>query len=110
MRRLLSMLTADLDIAWPLLRLSAGFGHLPVRAIALTPKSVPQMANARGKLFGVGVAIAVAATGGRDDEHAAIRSDAGGGVTLLTGRMDHGQGHGTTYNEILLRSSASIPS
>lgn len=58
-------------------------------------------AKARGKLFGAGVATAVAATGGRDYEHAEIRFDAGGGVMLLTGSMDHGQGHGTTFKQVL---------
>jgi carbon-monoxide dehydrogenase large subunit len=58
-------------------------------------------ATARGKLFGGGIATAVAATGGRDYEHAEIRFDAGGGVVLLTGSMDHGQGHGTTFKQVL---------
>jgi aerobic carbon-monoxide dehydrogenase large subunit len=58
-------------------------------------------AKRRGKLLGVGVATAVAATGGRDYEHAEIRFDAAGGVVLMTGSMDHGQGHGTTFKQIL---------
>ncbi len=58
-------------------------------------------ARARGKLFGIGVATAVAATGGRDYEHAEIRFDASGGVVLLTGSMDHGQGHATTFKQVL---------
>lgn len=58
-------------------------------------------ARARGKLFGIGVATATAATGGRDYEHAEIRFDAAGGVVLLTGAMDHGQGHATTFKQVL---------
>ncbi len=58
-------------------------------------------AKARGRLLGVGVATAVAATGGRDYEHAEIRFDASGGVVLMTGSMDHGQGHGTTFKQVL---------
>ncbi|HXQ53918.1 MAG TPA: xanthine dehydrogenase family protein molybdopterin-binding subunit [Stellaceae bacterium] len=58
-------------------------------------------AKKRGKLLGVGVATAVAATGGRDFEHAEIRFDPSGGITLITGSMDHGQGHGTTFKQIL---------
>jgi aerobic carbon-monoxide dehydrogenase large subunit len=58
-------------------------------------------ARARGKLFGIGVAMATAATGGRDYEHAEIRFDAAGGVVLLTGAMDHGQGHATTFKQVL---------
>ena len=48
-----------------------------------------------------GVATAVAATGGRDYEHAEIRFDPSGGVVLMTGSMDHGQGHGTTFKQVL---------
>ncbi len=58
-------------------------------------------ARRRGKLLSRGVATAVAATGGRDFEHAEIRFDPGGTVTLITGSMDHGQGHGTTFKQIL---------
>jgi aerobic carbon-monoxide dehydrogenase large subunit len=58
-------------------------------------------AKERGKLLGVGVATAVAASGGRDYEHAEIRFDPSGGVVLLTGSMDHGQGHGTTFKQVL---------
>jgi carbon-monoxide dehydrogenase large subunit len=55
----------------------------------------------RGKLLGIGVATTVAATGGRDYEHAEIRFDPAGGVVLITGSMDHGQGHGTTFKQVL---------
>jgi carbon-monoxide dehydrogenase large subunit len=58
-------------------------------------------ASARGKLFGIGVGTATAATGGRDYEHAEIRFDAAGGVVLMTGAMDHGQGHATTFKQVL---------
>ena len=58
-------------------------------------------ARRRGKLLGIGVATTVAATGGRDYEHAEIRFDPAGGVVLLTGSMDHGQGHGTTFKQVL---------
>ena len=60
-----------------------------------------EAARKRGKLLGIGVATAVAATGGRDYEHAEIRFDPAGGVVLMTGSMDHGQGHGTTFKQIL---------
>ncbi|MGC2413695.1 MAG: xanthine dehydrogenase family protein molybdopterin-binding subunit [Stellaceae bacterium] len=58
-------------------------------------------ARTRGKLLGIGVATTVAATGGRDYEHAEIRFDPSGGVVLLTGSMDHGQGHATTFKQVL---------
>jgi len=60
-----------------------------------------EAARKRGKLLGVGIATTVAATGGRDYEHAEIRFDPSGGVVLMTGSMDHGQGHGTTFKQIL---------
>src|SRR5499427_1098837 len=60
-----------------------------------------EAARKRGKLLGVGVATAVAASGGRDYEHAEIRFDPAGGVVLMTGSMDHGQGHGTTFKQVL---------
>ncbi len=58
-------------------------------------------ARRRGKILGIGVATAVAATGGRDYEHAEIRFDPSGAVVLISGSMDHGQGHGTTFKQIL---------
>ena len=58
-------------------------------------------AGVRGKLFGLGIATTVAATGGRDYEHAEIRFDPSGGVVLLCGSMDHGQGHATTFKQVL---------
>jgi aerobic carbon-monoxide dehydrogenase large subunit len=58
-------------------------------------------AKMRGKLLGIGVATAVAASGGRDYEHAEIRFDPSGAVVLMTGSMDHGQGHGTTFKQVL---------
>ena len=75
-------------IAWR----SAGYNRAAERREA---------ARKRGKLLGVGVATAVAATGGRDYEHAEIRFDPSGGVVLMTGSMDHGQGHGTTFKQVL---------
>ena len=58
-------------------------------------------ARKRGKILGIGVATAVAATGGRDFEYAEVRFDPSGAVTLITGSMDHGQGHATTFKQIL---------
>jgi aerobic carbon-monoxide dehydrogenase large subunit len=58
-------------------------------------------AKARGKILGVGVATAVAATGGAGFEFAEVRFDPSGAVTLITGSMDHGQGHGTVFKQVL---------
>jgi carbon-monoxide dehydrogenase large subunit len=51
--------------------------------------------------LGLGVATAVAGTGGRDFEYAEVRFDQSGTVTLITGSMDHGQGHGTVFKQVL---------
>ena len=58
-------------------------------------------ARQRGKLLGVGVVLLVEPAAGRDYEHAEVRFDASGGVTLLCGAMDHGQGHATTFKQVL---------
>jgi aerobic carbon-monoxide dehydrogenase large subunit len=58
-------------------------------------------ARRRGKLLGVGVANAVAPTHGREFEYVEARFDTSGGLTLLCGAMDHGQGHATTFKQIL---------
>ena len=55
----------------------------------------------RGQFLGIGVSNTVSAAAGRGFEHAEIRFDPSGAVTLLTGSMDHGQGHATTYKQIL---------
>jgi carbon-monoxide dehydrogenase large subunit len=58
-------------------------------------------AKKRGKLLGVGLANPVAMAGSNGYEHAEVRFDPSGTVTLITGSMDHGQGHGTTFKQIL---------
>jgi carbon-monoxide dehydrogenase large subunit len=77
--------------------LSDALGHAAYDGVAERRAA----ARHRGKLFGIGVATTVAATGGRDYEHAEIRFDPAGGVVLLTGSMDHGQGHATTFKQVL---------
>jgi carbon-monoxide dehydrogenase large subunit len=54
-------------------------------------------ARRRGKILGIGVANVCEPSAGRAFEHAEIRFDPSGSVTILTGAMDHGQGHGTTF-------------
>ena len=58
-------------------------------------------AKARGKLLGFGVSNTVTGVANTNFEHVEIRFDATGGVTLLSGAMDHGQGHGTTFKQVL---------
>jgi len=55
----------------------------------------------RGKLRGIGVTNTIEGTAGGMLEHAEIRFDFSGTLTLLMGTHDHGQGHGTTFKQIL---------
>ena len=57
--------------------------------------------QARGKLRGVGVSSTVEASNAGLIEHAEIRFDPTGTVTLSVGTHDHGQGHATTFRQII---------
>ena len=58
-------------------------------------------ARRRGKILGTGIANVCEPAAGRAYEHAEIRFDPSGSVTILAGAMDHGQGHGTTFKQVL---------
>ncbi|MFO0995999.1 MAG: xanthine dehydrogenase family protein molybdopterin-binding subunit [Alphaproteobacteria bacterium] len=56
----------------------------------------------RGKLRGLGFASIVERSGGGGlEESSEIRFNRDGGVTVLSGMMDNGQGHGTTFAQIV---------
>lgn len=55
----------------------------------------------RGKIVGFGVSNTVAPAGGMGFEHAEIRFDPSGAVTMLMGSKDQGQGHTTTFKQVL---------
>jgi carbon-monoxide dehydrogenase large subunit len=55
----------------------------------------------RGKIRGIGVTNTIEGTAGGLLEHAAIRFDFTGTLTLMMGTHDHGQGHGTSFKQIL---------
>jgi aerobic carbon-monoxide dehydrogenase large subunit len=55
----------------------------------------------RGKMRGLGVVSTVEASNAGLIEHAEIRFDPTGTVTLSVGTHDHGQGHATTFRQIL---------
>ena len=65
-------------------------------------------AAARGRLRGIGMAVYVESTVGDPAEHVAIRFGSDGGVTLSAGTQASGQGHATTYAQ-LLSESLGIP-
>jgi aerobic carbon-monoxide dehydrogenase large subunit len=54
-----------------------------------------------GKLRGVGVSSTVEASNAGLIEHAEIRFDPTGTVTVSVGTHDHGQGHATTFRQII---------
>lgn len=58
-------------------------------------------ARQRGKILGIGIANVCEPSAGRAFEHAEVRFDPSGSVTILAGAMDHGQGHGTTFKQVL---------
>ncbi len=60
-----------------------------------------EAARRRGKLGGIGVANTVEASNAGLIEHAEIRFDPTGSVTVLVGTHDHGQGHATTFRQII---------
>jgi carbon-monoxide dehydrogenase large subunit len=58
-------------------------------------------AKKRGRLLGIGVSNTIEATASGLLEHAEIRFDPNGTVNLLMGTHDHGQGHATTFKQVL---------
>src|SRR5262249_60046243 len=54
-----------------------------------------------GKLRGIGVSSTVEASNAGLIEHAEIRFDPTGTVTVSVGTHDHGQGHATTFRQII---------
>jgi carbon-monoxide dehydrogenase large subunit len=57
--------------------------------------------EARGRLRGLGFAYHIKGTGGPPDENVDIRFEADGSVLLITGTQHIGQGHETTFPQIL---------
>ena len=66
-------------------------------------------AEARGRLRGFGFANTVKKTSTPIVETAEIRIDPSGGLTLMTGTVDHGQGHSTIFRQILCDSLGVAP-
>ena len=58
-------------------------------------------ALANGKLRGIGLANAICGVATVNYEHAEVRFNNNGDVTLFCGAMDHGQGHQTVFRQIL---------
>ncbi|NQV57360.1 MAG: molybdopterin-dependent oxidoreductase, partial [Rhodospirillales bacterium] len=58
-------------------------------------------AASRGKILGAGFSNTVSGVATVNFEHVEVRFDTEGGITLLCGAMDHGQGHETTFKQLL---------
>ena len=58
-------------------------------------------AKARGKLAGIGISFSIERSAAAGFEGAEIRFDRAGTVTLLTGAINQGQGHATTFTQVL---------
>ncbi len=60
-----------------------------------------QTSERAGRLRGLGFAYHIKGTGGNPSENVDIRFEADGGVSLITGTQHIGQGHETTFPQIL---------
>ena len=69
-----------------------------------------EAARQKGKLRGIGVANTVEASNAGLIEHAEIRFDPTGSVTVAVGTHDHGQGHQTTFRQIISTKLGIDPS
>src|SRR3989442_15724422 len=81
------------------------FGHNMDAALELADvKGFParrEAAKKRGVLRGLGIANAIEQAAGPQPEFAEIRFSPSGGATLLMGSKNQGQGHETTFKQIL---------
>lgn len=66
-------------------------------------------ARARGRLRGIGVSNPIERAGPVSMEHAELRIDDAGRATLLMGTKNHGQGHETTFAQMIASRLAIDP-
>ena len=64
--------------------------------------------RARGKIRGIGIGSYLEVTAPQGKEMGGIRFDADGGVTIVTGTLDYGQGHHAPFAQVLV-SRLGIP-
>ena len=67
----------------------------------LRQEQADRLKNGDGKLLGIGIACYVEMCGFGPFESAVVRVDSTGSVTVLTGTSAHGQGHETTFSQIV---------
>jgi carbon-monoxide dehydrogenase large subunit len=85
---------------------SGRFGDVLDRALEMADwggfAARQQESASRGRLRGRGISLYVEATGPQSKEMGGIRFDADGGVTMLTGTLDYGQGHASSFAQVLV--------
>jgi carbon-monoxide dehydrogenase large subunit len=86
--------TGDYDAALSKALDLAGYDELRVEQEA-------RRARGDAKLLGVGVCVYVEVTGSAGSEYSALDVHTDGTFTLRAGTSAHGQGHGTTYSQIV---------
>ena len=60
-----------------------------------------QSSAAHGRLRGIGIGCYVESSGGGPEEEARLTLRADGGIDVVVGTFSHGQGHRTTYSQLL---------
>lgn len=58
-------------------------------------------AKANGKLYGRGIGCYIESAGGQPLEYAKLRAETDGGITVLVGTHNHGQGHETSFAQLV---------
>ena len=58
-------------------------------------------AKKRGALYGRGVGCYIESAGGQPLEYAKLRAEPDGGITVLAGTHNHGQGHETSFAQVV---------
>jgi aerobic carbon-monoxide dehydrogenase large subunit len=84
---------------------SGDYGRALARALELAdyPELVRQRdaARAHGELMGIGVSSFVEPSGSPGGETGVVRVESDGYITLVTGASSHGQGHETSFAQVL---------
>ena len=60
-----------------------------------------KQSEASGRLRGIGIAVYVEAAAGGPNEHCEVLFEDGGTITVLIGTLTNGQGHATSYSQVL---------
>lgn len=82
-------------------RFAEALDHALVRADRSGFEARRRESMRRGRLRGLGFAYHIKATGGPPDENVDVRFEADGTISLITGTQHIGQGHETTFPQIL---------